>query len=65
MPQSLSLRENQATAGCTLTIIFEHEVARNASARLRPQTAHRRHHNAMLERKRPNLHGREQLLFNI
>ena len=56
------LGENQTAIGGTLAIVFEHQIARNATRPLSAEPTQRRHNDAMFERDRPDLHRREQLI---
>src|SRR5262249_24140760 len=58
-------RDDQPAVRCTLSIILELRVARNAGPRLSPQAAHRRHDNAMLKRNLPDLHGCKEFHLNV
>jgi hypothetical protein len=56
------LREDEPAIRSTLAIVLQHQVARHAARPLGTETAQGRHHDAMLERDRPDLHGGEELV---
>src|SRR5215472_13161921 len=59
------LREDEPAGRRTLTIIFQHQVARHTARPLGTQTAQGRHHDAMLERDRPDLRRGEELIVTM
>src|SRR5262249_59968026 len=58
-------REDQPAIGRTLAVVFDYQIARNSTRPVGSEPAHRRHHDAVLESDRPDLHGRKQLILSM
>src|SRR5260370_3770246 len=58
-------REDEPAVRGTLTIVFQHQVARHTTRPLGTETAQGRHHDAMPERDCPDLHWGEELVAGM